>query len=260
MLCHPPRTTGAAAPGSVSRGDVTPAGPAASGRGVYTHESKHNPSFRCNSDQMCRKGSAKVLPTPERFLFSLILQTPNVQVVCPSGKKRSRPSGQLLGWHAKCISAVCAIGACDVASGACGLWPGLGARPHPVSKDEGGAHLPLRGVLGASPETWGCSLQGPTQTAASEPRVPRAGRVWGGRPAGVCAGHRCHTGARPRRRCVSAPVTLGFTDPGPGAGGQAAAVPARPPTGAASRPSCRTVPYPSSEPEPPLYDSSSSRQ
>lgn len=59
---------------------------------------------------MCRKGSAKVLPTPERFLFSLILQTPNVQVVCPSGKKRSRPSGQLLGWHAKCISAVCAIG------------------------------------------------------------------------------------------------------------------------------------------------------
>lgn len=105
---------------------------------MYTHESKHNPSFRCNSDQMCRKGSAKVLPTPERFLFSLILQTPNVQVVCPSGKKRSRPSGQLLGWHAKCISAVCAIGACDVASGACGLWPGLGARPHPVSKDEGG--------------------------------------------------------------------------------------------------------------------------
>lgn len=138
MLCHPPRTTGAAAPGSVSRGDVTPAGPAASGRGVYTHESKHNPSFRCNSDQMCRKGSAKVLPTPERFLFSLILQTPNVQVVCPSGKKRSRPSGQLLGWHAQCISAVCAIGACDVASGVCGLWPGLGARPHPVSKDEGG--------------------------------------------------------------------------------------------------------------------------
>lgn len=119
------------------------------------------------------------MPTPERFLFSLILQTPNVQVVCPSGKKRSRPSGQLLGWHAKCISAVCAIGACDVASGVCGLWPGLGARPHPVSKDEGGAHLSLRGVLGASPETWGCSLQGPTQTAASEPRVPRAGRVWG---------------------------------------------------------------------------------
>lgn len=126
---------------------------------MYTHKSKHNPSFRCNSDQMCRKGSAKVLPTPERFLFSLILQTPNVQVVRPSGKKRSRPSGQLLGWHAQCISAVCAIGACDVASGVCGLWPGLGARPHPVSKDEGGA----------SPETWGCSLQGPTQTAASEP-------------------------------------------------------------------------------------------
>lgn len=72
-------------------------------------------------------------------------------------------------------------------------------------------------MLGASPETWGCSLQGPTQTAASEPRVPRAGRVGGGRPAGVCAGHRCHRatqgpvrgGAACRPRSPSASRTRG---------------------------------------------------
>lgn len=44
-------------------GHDPPAGPAASGRGVYTHDSKRNPSFLCNSDQICRKGSAKILPT-----------------------------------------------------------------------------------------------------------------------------------------------------------------------------------------------------
>lgn len=229
---------------------------------MYTHESKHNPSFRCNLDQMCRKGSAKVLPTPEHFLFSLILQTPNVQVVCPSGKKRSRPSGQLLGWHAKCISAVCAIGACDVASGVCGLWPGLGARPHPVSKDEGGPTPRFAVCWGPPRRRGGAPSKDPPRPLPRSRESPTLG-VWGGTSSRRLRWSPLpprHTGARPRRRCVSAPVTLGFTDPGPGAGGQAAAVPARPPTGAASRPSCRTVPYPSSEPEPPLYDSSSSRQ
>lgn len=211
---------------------------------------------------MCRKGSAKVLPTPERFLFSLILQTPNVQVVCPSGKKRSRPSGQLLGWHAQCISAVCAIGrvtwraVCVVCGRASVRARTPLARtkggPPPASRCAGGlpgdvgvlpprTH-PDRCLGAASPPRWACVGGTSSRRLRWSPLPPR------------------HTGARPRRRCVSAPVTLGFTDPGPGAGGQAAAVPARPPTGAASRPSCRTVPYPSSEPEPPLYDSSSSRQ
>lgn len=101
---------------------------------------------------------------------------------------------------------------------------------------------PDRCLGAASPPRWACVGGTSSRRLRWSPLPPR------------------HTGARPRRRCVSAPVTLGFTDPGPGAGGQAAAVPARPPTGAASRPPCRTVPYPSSEPEPPLYDSSSSRQ
>lgn len=229
---------------------------------MYTHESKHNPSFRCNSDQMCRKGSAKVLPTPERFLFSLILQTPNVQVVCPSGEKRSRPSGQLLGWHAKCISAVCAIGACDVASGVCGLWPGLGARPHPVSKDEGGPTPRFAVCWGPPRRRGGAPSKDPPRPLPRSRESPALG-VWGGdvQPASalVTAATAPHRGPSEEALRVG-PGHPRFTDPGPGAGGQAAAVPARPPTGAASRPSCRTVPYPSSEPEPPLYDSSSSRQ
>lgn len=85
---------------------------------------------------------------------------------------------------------------------------------------------PDRCLGAASPPRWACVGETSSRRLRWSPLPPR------------------HTGARPRRRCVSAPVTLGFTDPGPGAGGQAAAVPARPPTGAASRPSCR-IPAPS---------------
>lgn len=166
---------------------------------------------------MCRKGSAKVLPTPERFLFSLILQTPNVQVVCPSGKKRSRPSGQLLGWHAKCISAVCAIGACDVASGVCGLWPGLGARPHPVSKDEGGPTPRFAVCWGPPRRRGGAPSKDPPRPLPRSRESPALGVWGGGRPAGVCAGHRCHRatqgpvrgGAACRPRSPSASRTRG---------------------------------------------------
>lgn len=98
---------------------------------------------------------------------------------CVLQGKRSRPSGQLLRWHAKCISAVCAIGACDVASGVCGLWPGLGARPHPVSKDEGGPTPRFAVCWGLPRRRGGAPSKDPPRPLPRSRESPALG-VWGG--------------------------------------------------------------------------------